>query len=60
MNALEIIEAIKQDYTDRNFGELPNNQQIKYALQDGDVLQFLGLSDDDVGAIEEAHAIVSE
>ena len=52
MNAQEIIEAIKAS------GDATDLQATLYALEDGELLGSLGITDADQSSVEEAHALI--
>ena len=54
--ALEFIKAIASNMAEVN----KPLQEILYALEDGEALAYLGVTDEDLDMVEEAHAMVSD
>ena len=54
--ALEFIEAIASNMPEVN----KSLRAILEALEDGEALDYLGVTDEDLDMVEEAHAMVSD
>lgn len=56
MNALEFIEVIAGNMAE----EIKQLPVILDVLEDGEALAYLGVNDEDLDMVEEAHAMVSD